>query len=293
MNIRKKMKVRVRVNSVSIKRLISFLLCISVITSIAHAHEDILHKEAVSIWHVLNLPEPLDLVYIGSAVALVSLIISLFYEKKLDDSQKKGLFFLIAISIIIPTIYLAGTTVYLNIISETGGPVHWHADFEIWACEKQQELRDPQGLDNKIGTPVFHEHNDNRMHVEGVVYKLTDLRLEKFFEVIGGKLTEEELVIPVNDNELKSWKNGNLCDGKKAKLQVFVYSIINAHPDQKTGFLYKQEKLENFEDYVLSHYSLVPPGDCIIIEFGEEKNKTEKICTTYKILIEKGEMEEA
>ena len=292
MNIRKKMKMRVLVNSVSIKRLITFLLCISAITSIIHAHGEDLDEETGSVWHSLNLPDPLEILYSGSAIALVSIIISLIYEKKLDNLQKKVLFLLIAVSIIIPTIYLAATTIYLNLVSETGGPVHWHADYEVWACGEKYELLDPIGIENRIGSPVFHEHNDNRIHAEGVLLTKSDASLERFFTETGGKISKTELTMSTNEG-LKTWKNDGLCNGKKAELQIFVYSVVNAHPDQKTGFLYEQKKLEDFEEYVLSPYSLIPPGDCIIIEFGETKNKTDKICATYQSSIEKGDMKEA
>jgi len=76
-------------------------------------------------------------------------------------------------------------------------------------------------------------------------------------------------------------------------LQAFLYRIVNAYPNQKKGFLYEQVKLENFADYVLSPYVNVPPGDCIIIEFDEEKDTTDKICETYSASIQKGYMTES
>ena len=204
----------------------------------------------------------------------------------LSEQGKKIIFVVIAVPIAIATLYLAATTIYLNMISETGGPVHWHADYEIWACGAQYEVIHSTGLDNKVGNPVLHVHDDNRIHAEGVLFKKSDASLGQFFVEVGGKLTTSEFTLPTN-NGLKTWKNGELCNGKLAKLQVFVYQVTN--PSQ---FLFKQIKLDNFDDYVLSGYSNIPPGDCIIIEFDQEKTKTEKICSTYKIAIEKGEIKE-
>ena len=51
-----------------------------------------------------------------------------------------------------------------------------------------------------------------------------------------------------------------------------------------------EQKLIDFEGYLLSPYSNVPPGDCIIIEFSEEKDFTDKMCDTYRQSIQKGDM---
>ena len=231
----------------------------------------------------------INVALIFSLVILILVIISIHYEKKLKK-YKKWLFLGIIIPVIITTLYLVASTVYLNLISETKGPVHWHADFEIWNCGKKINLIDPKGLSNRIGTSVLHEHNDDRIHVEGVVVNYTKVDLSSFFEVIfsGGQLTKNELVVPTNDGVF-ALIDGDECNGRAGKLQVFLYRIINPE-EKKSGFIYKQEKLENFENYVLSPYSTVPPGDCIIIEFGEEKEKTEHICETYKTATEKGDL---
>ncbi len=272
-------------------RLGLIFLLLSIIV-FAHGDEPDEHEEHATVWERLKIPDPMDLVYIASLVSGLAVIIALMAQHGLSEQGKKIIFIVIAVPVAVATLYLAGTTVYLNIISETGGPVHWHADYEIWTCGVSYELVDPTGWDNKVGSPVFHEHNDNRMHAEGVLHKKTDASLSRFFTETGGKLEKAELILTTNDG-LKTWKNGEQCNGKPAKLQVFVYQIVNVNPSQKSNFLYKQVKLDDFTDYVLSEYANVPPGDCIIIEFDEEKNKTDKMCSTYKIAIEKGDMKEA
>lgn len=258
----------------------------------AHGDEPEEHMEHASVWERLNLPDPMDIVYIASLVSGLAVVIALMAIHGLSEQGKKIIFIVIALPVAVATLYLAATTIYLNMVSETGGPVHWHADYEIWACGQQYELVDPTSFDNKIGSPVFHEHNDNRIHAEGVLFKKSDARLGKFFTEVGGKLAKSELILPT-ENGLKTWKNGEQCNGKPAKLQVFVYKIVNANPSQKSDFLYKQTKLEDFDDYILSGYANVPPGDCIIVEFNQEKSETDKICSTYELAIEKGEMREA
>lgn len=178
------------------------------------------------------------------------------------------LFGLIVIVVLSVTTYLVWSTINTNIKSQTGGPVHWHADFEIYSCGQKVDLIDPTGWDNKVGTSLLHEHNDGRIHVEGPVMDLQDISLGKFFEVVGGLPLESEMV----------------CNGEVAKPQVFVYKV--------EGDTFYQEKIADYANYVLSPYSNVPPGDCIIIELDRKKDKTDKLCNFYKIAKEKGELVE-
>ena len=234
--------------------------------------------------HSLQVP----IITIGSIIVAFFVITSLMFPK--ETKKYKKLFFLaIIIPIIISTLFLAGSTIYINIISETKGPIHWHADFEIWNCNEKLDIIDPTGLSNRVGTPVYHEHNDDRVHVEGTVVELHDVHLSEFFNVIGGELTQTSFKLPTN-NGLLEVNNQDLCNGQEGKLQVFVYQITNAHDTQSSNFIYRQIKLDNFEDYVLSPYVNVPPGDCIIVEFSEEKDSTDKLCETYEVQKEQGEL---
>ena len=200
---------------------------------------------------------------------------------KIFNKQKTILFLAITLPLILATIYLVFSTIHLNIISDTKGPVHWHADFEIYMCGDEIDIINPKGLSNRVGTSVFHEHGDDRIHVEGVVVNPKDVSLKNYFMVIGGSLTDDGISIPTDQGSIK-FHNEDLCDNNIGNLQVFVYKTENK--------IIHQEKLENFEEYVLSPYANVPPGDCIIIEFDEEKESTDKICETYKIALEKGDL---
>lgn len=225
-------------------------------------------------------------VIIISSILVTALVILAIISKQKLRNHKKMLFSLMLIPIIVATIYTAGTTIYLNHISVTSGPVHWHADFEIWNCGEKLDVLDPHGLSNRIGTPVFHHHNDLRMHVEGVVLDLADVTLKHFFEVLRGNLDEISLTV-LTDKGLVRMQEGDLCHGSAGKVQIFVYETTN--PEEQENWIYAQRKIDDIF-YVLSPYSQVPPGDCIIIEFDQEKEKTDKICTTYQAAIEQGEL---
>ena len=166
------------------------------------------------------------------------------------------------------TTYLIWSTIAKNVGSVTGGPVHYHADFQIWNCGEKVDLIDPEGFDNKVGTALFHEHNDNRIHVEGPILDYKNITLGKFFEVIGGLPLESAVE----------------CNGYPGVVQVFVY--------QTEGNTFYQEKIADWANYVLSPHSSIPPGDCIIIELDRSKDKTDKICNFYQIAKEKGELVE-
>ena len=259
--------------------LISIFLISILTNALAHGEESENNYQNLS-------QTSITLIVITSLIVIVLVAISILYEKPIKK-YKKILFLGIIMPIILTSLFMIISTIYLNAISETKGPVHWHADFEIWNCGKKLNLVDPRGFSNREGTSTFHEHNDNRIHIEGLVYDLEDIDLDSFIDIIGGSLTQEKLIIPTNDG-IVTMSNGDQCDGKPASVQVFVYHVQN--PLSAGPFLYRQEKLEYFEDYIIAPYQLVPPGDCIIIEFAAEKENTDKICETYRVAQEEGDI---
>ena len=250
-------------------------------------------------------------VFVGSAVLIVCVILALLFIKK-KPKLKLPLFLGILISVVGTTGIITGGTIYLNMNSYVGGPVHWHADTEIWACGNELELRDPTGfLSNKIGTPTLHEHNDKRIHLEGVPITAQDASLGKYMNVIGGAITKDTLIVPLNDTDdlyenahgeedgdgsgaqapeqiqpyikttadgkVAEFITGGYCGSEQAAVQTYVYKF---NKEDKT---YKQTKLEHPEDYAISHHGDVPPGDCVIFEFGPIKDRTDKLCKQYGV----------
>ncbi|MCA9349121.1 hypothetical protein KC878_03180, partial [Candidatus Saccharibacteria bacterium] len=162
----------------------------------------------------------------------------------------------------------------------------------------------------KIGTASLHEHNDKRIHLEGVVVnEHEDATLGNFMHVIDGNLERGSMTIPVGQNNLfeddqdgdivdtsnrtyiesmvrgsgnaryLDLMNGESCSGnadaQPAEVQVFVYRF------DKDNDTYSQTKLDDPANYVYSPYSNVPPGDCIIFEFDSPKDFTDKLCLQY------------
>ncbi|MBI2012062.1 hypothetical protein HYS91_04805 [Candidatus Daviesbacteria bacterium] len=218
---------------------------------------------------------------ISLAVVFILVILSVLFKER-QEKFKFLLFGGFVLVIVLNTVYLVSSTIYLNSQSITGGPVHYHADFEIYNCGQKVEVKNPEGLSNKVGTEVVHEHNDNRIHIEGVILNKHDASIGHFLEALGGELRQDRMSIPAEDGLLEL-ENGQMCHDQAGILQVFVYRT-------ESGSFYQRKLTGNPQDYVISPFGQVPPGDCIIIEFDKPKDKTDKLCIFYKVAKEKGEI---
>ncbi|MEW6722823.1 MAG: hypothetical protein AB1324_06175 [Candidatus Micrarchaeota archaeon] len=234
------------------------------LAAMAYAHDggisiEELHDDP---WAYLGMPDPVQVLAVASFLSGLAVFYSLFV-KSMSEEAKTLLFGAICAPIALATIYLGATTVYMNAVSETGGPVHWHADFEVWACGERQDLIDPTGLDNKVGSPAVHEHNDGRIHIEGVLLKREEASLRNFFIQTGGNFEEGSLTIPTNGGVM-TWSNGELCNGRPAKWLVFVNGeLLDA---------------EEAHDHILAPYAITRlqggQGDLIKIVFTEKAPAT-------------------
>ena len=238
------------------------------------------HASASNLAHTIS---EISYLIVGTGGLLILLLI-IWASLHPNPSEffKTTVFISIVVAALAVTFYLAGATIYVNQNSETGGPVHWHADFRIFSCGVEKQMIEPSGLGNRIGRTDLHEHGDKRIHVEGVVVQKQDVSLSEFFRVIGGSLENGRISFPGREKH-ESFADGDKCaDGQEGKLQVFLYKT--------EGKQITQTKLTDYFSYVLSDESKVPPGDCIIFEFGsEEKEQTDLICDFTSIAIQKGD----
>jgi hypothetical protein len=238
-------------------------------------------------------------VLLGSAAVLVLVLIGALVRNRLPR-LKLPIFASITVLTLVVTTILISSTIFLNTNSSSKGPVHWHADFEIWACGepyaatvshpiKGDRLRDPTGfLSNKIGTTTYHEHNDFRIHLEGVVVTPGDASLGKFFRVIGGEITNRSLLIPLDDNQTAYFENSEVCPegtpqaSQAGQVQVYAYRALDQESSSGKS-QYRQEKVSDPANFIINDHPNVPPGDCIIIEFGPLAERTEHKCHQYKV----------
>ncbi len=231
------------------------ILSLLILPLVSYAHGDAVQEAGK-----ISFLDPVDSILYSLAILVVAIVISLVFQNKLGKLQKKALFVVIVVPVLFSTVYIVASTVYINNISESDGPVHWHADIEIWACGEKVLLEEPEGFDNKVGSGTLHHHNEGkelngtyRIHVEGVLIKLSEGNLEHYFDVIGGDFTETSFSVVNHHNEKKTWKNGDICEnsGKAGELKVFV----------------NDKEIDNAPEYIISPYSNVPPGDFIKIIF--------------------------
>lgn len=228
-------------------------------------------------------------VVLASAAILIVLVVYSIKTKPRKEKIKKILFWSIVFFAVGSNLYLAGATLYTNHVSPTGGPVHWHTDFELWNCGEYLDLVDPTGWDNRVGTWEVHEHNDNRMHIEGTILEMNQASFHHFFEVIGGTVDASGMTFPTIHGDTKMPISG-MCNGKQAELQVFRLYITN--PESAKNWTYDQEKLEYPEglEKIMAPYANVPPGDCLIIEYDTPKAKTLHSCASYRAAMDRGEL---
>mgnify|MGYP000029326689 CR=1 FL=1 len=226
----------------------------------------------------------LRVVTLGFLIVLICVGVAAIMKRE-TERTKLLLFTTIVVTVVFSSFTLIGSTIYLNVKSESGGPVHWHADFEFWACGQQIELKDPVGrFSNKIGSSTLHEHNDKRIHLEGVVVESRDAELAKFFRVIGGEITRSSITIPTNSGNA-NFINGQGCNGEPGELEVFVYKT---NPDKT----FTRTKIDDPAAYKIAAEQTVPPGDCIIFEFDKSDGKTERLCDQYKFARQRGDLRE-
>lgn len=282
------MNLRNRLSHYNIRIALGFLVISTLIVffshpAFAHAQQQIEYsnfEETISGYSIQAVTIATVLLVILAAISLLL--------KSPSNIVKKILFFALSSTIVVTTLFLSASTIYLNSISASKGPVHWHADFEIYSCGEEVELRNPKGLSNKIGTPVLHEHNDKRVHLEGVVVVDNDASLGKFFHVIDGEIANDHLSVPLENEKQLTKTNGELCpDGQEGKVQVFVYRV-----NEETGE-YTQTKLQDPAKHIIAPHSEVPPGDCVIIEFGPEKEKTDNLCRSFRVAQQLGNIKPA
>lgn len=254
-----------------------------ILPAFAHEGQEIAQKLAPDLAEIVRA-NSLQFTLTSLGILLAIVVISAVFKNK-GEVVKLLLFILIGLVSFANTIYLAGSTIYLNQISESKGPIHYHADFEIWNCGTEVEVENPKGFANKIGTEVVHEHNDKRMHFEGVILDLHDVSPSHFFESLGGSMSNSQLTVPTQGTLLTLKNNQRCLDGKVGLLQVFVYQTKNSK--------FFQKKLTDPQNYQISLQGNIPPGDCIIFEFASAiKNTTDKLCQSYQVAKELGKIDD-
>lgn len=229
----------------------------------------------------------LPLVGAGILVTLTIATVSFLRENDLNMRDKNLLMNGFLIAILLPTVYAAGAFVHESETSWSGGEIHYHADFEVLVEENGEmnelDLVDPGKycetasdqskvmckLNDRTGAKEYHEHNDDRIHLEGTFKTMEEASLAAFFKTFNGELTNDRLVYPTNDGMVEKQSNG-----KTLKILLHRGVAGNRHwcaigsniPEQERCVNpYTGSKANSPSEYVVSPYSRGPNLDDIFI----------------------------
>lgn len=105
---------------------------------------------------------------------------------------------------------------------------HWHVAYGVYACDKfLPNIQTNSETDTLYGRTGIHTHGDGVMHVHpfGSLGSGKNAKLSSWFNVVGIKLTSNELTLP--ENLGGPFKDGADCNGKAAHLKVLVWNNAN------------------------------------------------------------------
>jgi len=144
-------------------------------------------------------------------------------------------------------------------------------DYRIFACGEEIFLKaDPESLKIKRNG-LFAHSKPGSIIADGVFSNIDDILLTSFFDAAGGTLefSDEQkdiFRIPTKAG-LREFQSGDLCNGKKAKLQVLHHRIETS---TKPWSIYSRIMWKYFDHVLTNNYGEVPPGDCFIFIFDSE-----------------------
>lgn len=117
--------------------------------------------------------------------------------------------------------------------SYTDTAVHWHASIAYEACGESLDLKDAGKMD------IIHGHNDDQIHVEGLVLKESDIALSNFFKAVNLSITR---------SQMEDYKNGDVCENTGKPGQVAFYVDGEKYEDPSQIIIQdKQDILVKFE----------------------------------------------
>lgn len=152
---------------------------------------------------------------------------SVYFEEELNDLEKRFLLNGFFLAILVPSFLAAGAFMHESQTTWSNGEIHWHADFEVLVEDdagniREHDLIDPKRfcedtshestymckVNDRTGSTEYHEHNDDRIHVEGAFKNRVDASLGAFFDVVGGELTNGKMSFPTNDEDVQVQNTG-------------------------------------------------------------------------------------
>ncbi len=144
-------------------------------------------------------------------------------------------------------------------------------DYRIFACGEEIFLKaDAKSLITKRNG-LFSRSEEGSIIADGVFLSIDDILLTSFFDAAGGTLEfsdEQKKILRIpTETGLREFQSGDLCNGKKAELQVVHHRIETS---TKPWSIYSRIMWKYFDHGLTNNYGKVPPGDCFIFIFDSE-----------------------
>ncbi len=138
-----------------------------------------------------------------------------------EAKEQRKQYFWIAFTLVILVAFAVAIWYFYTHRQETytDREVHWHAYVDMSICGEHKDLPKSEGGDTVHGKQfkgihLLHTHDDNIIHIEGLIQKKEDIALGRFFDVIE---------MPFDKDKIMDKKNGDLCpDGRPGILKMYV-----------------------------------------------------------------------
>jgi len=166
-------------------------------------------------------------------------------------------------------------------------------DYRIFACGEEVFLKvDPESLKVKRNG-LFMRSEPGNIIADGVPSSVDDILLTSFFDAAGGTLEfsdEQKNILRIpTETGLREFQSGDLCNGKKAELQVLHHRIETS---TKPWSIYSRIMWKYFDHVLTNNYGKAPPGDCFIFIFDSEDalERPWPYCASHEEALATGEL---
>ena len=166
-------------------------------------------------------------------------------------------------------------------------------DYRIFACGEEIFLKaDNESLATKRNGLFVHS-KPGSIIADGVPSSIDDILLTSFFDAAGGTLEfsdeQKDIFRIPTEAGLREFQSGDLCNGKKAKLQVLHHRVETS---TKPWSIYSRIMWKYFDHVLTNNYGKVPPGDCFVFIFDSEDalERPWPRCTSHEEALATGEL---
>ncbi len=135
-----------------------------------------------------------------------------FEEKQRKKKTKNFIILIVVFAVFILFLYYVKNNYYVS-TPYTSSEVHWHTSIDLFVCGEKRDDLNKLGKVQHVGGSLLHTHGDGIAHIEGRILKQEDITLGKFFDNVGLKFS---------DSQILDKKNGDSCNENPGKVKMLV-----------------------------------------------------------------------